>query len=98
MKKLALILLCIYSFSYGVEYDPIEAEMLSLSCTSCHGTDGKSDSFTPYIAGMEKDALYQVLLTFKYDKKAETMMQKSVKSFTDEQLEQISYYFSNVGK
>ena len=57
MKRITLVLLCLYGFTYGVEYDPIEAEMLSLSCTSCHGTEGKSESFTPSIAGMEKTAL-----------------------------------------
>lgn len=97
-KKIALVLLCLYSFSYAAEYDPIEAEMLSLSCTSCHGTEGKSESFTPYIAGMDKAGLYQILLDYKNGKKTGTMMQKHVKGFTDEELEQIAYYFSNVEK
>ena len=98
MKRIALVLLCLYGFTYGVEYDPIEAEMLSLSCTSCHGTEGKSESFTPSIAGMEKTALYEMLLEYKNGKKTGTMMQKHVKGFSDEELEQIAYYFSNVEK
>ena len=72
--------------------------MLSLSCTSCHGTEGKSESFTPSIAGMEKTALYEMLLEYKNGKKTGTMMQKHVKGFSDEELEQIAYYFSNVEK
>ncbi len=70
--------------------------MLSLSCASCHGTDGKSVAVTPYIAGMGKAIMYQTLLDYKYGRKTGTMMQKHVKGFSDAELEQISFYFSKV--
>jgi sulfide dehydrogenase cytochrome subunit len=70
--------------------------MLSLSCASCHGTDGKSIHITPAIAGMGKAIMYQTLLDYKYGKREGTMMQKHVKGFNDEELEQVSYYFSKV--
>ena len=82
MKKLGLLLLCLSSLSFAAEYDPVRGEMLSLSCTSCHGREGKSEAITPYIAGMGKTN--------------ETMMQKHAKGFSDEELEQIAYYFSNI--
>ncbi|WP_419764262.1 MAG: c-type cytochrome [Arcobacter sp.] len=84
------------SLTYATEYDPLRGQMLSLSCASCHGTDGKSETITPYIAGMGKASLYQILLDYKNGKRTETMMQKHAKGFTDEELEQIAYYFSNV--
>lgn len=96
MKKIALLLVFLYSLTYAAEYDPTRGEMLSLSCVSCHGTDGKSEAITPYIAGMGKASLYQILLDYKNGKRVETMMQKHAKGFTDEELEQIAYYFSNV--
>ncbi|PLY09212.1 MAG: hypothetical protein C0626_09420 [Arcobacter sp.] len=96
MKKIALLLVFLYSLTYAAEYDPIRGQMLSLSCASCHGTDGKSEAITPYIAGMGKASLYQILLDYKNGKRVETMMQKHAKGFTDEELEQIAYYFSNV--
>jgi len=96
MKKIALLLVFLYSLTYAAEYDPIRGQMLSLSCASCHGTDGKSEAITPYIAGMGKASLYQILLDYKNGKRVETMMQKHSKGFTDEELEQIAYYFSNV--
>jgi sulfide dehydrogenase cytochrome subunit len=96
MKKLSLLLLCLSSLLFAVEYDPVKGEMLSLSCASCHGTNGKSEAITPYIAGMGKANMYQILLDFKSGKRTETMMQKHVKGFSDEELEQIAYYFSNV--
>uniref|UniRef100_UPI004047E7F6 c-type cytochrome n=1 Tax=Aliarcobacter sp. TaxID=2321116 RepID=UPI004047E7F6 len=96
MKKIALIMACIFSLSYATEYDPVRGEMLSLSCVSCHGTEGKSEAITPYIAGMGKASLYQILLDYKSGKRTETMMQKHAKGFTDEELEQIAYYFSKI--
>lgn len=96
MKKIALALACLYSFSFAVDYDPVKGEMLSLSCASCHGTDGRSTTITPYIAGMGKTSMYQTLLDYKNGKKTGTMMQKHVKGFTNEELEQVSYYFSKV--
>ena len=96
MKKLLVVLVSLSSLSFAVEYDKQQGEMLSLSCASCHGTDGKSEMITPYIAGMGKANMYQTLLDYKYGRKSGTMMQKHVKGFTDAELEQISYYFSNV--
>lgn len=96
MKKIVFSLLCVSSFTFAVDYDPIQGEMLSLSCASCHGTEGKSDAITPYIAGMGKNTMYQILLDYKNGKRTGTMMQKHVKGFTDAELEQVSYYFSNI--
>ena len=96
MKKIWLTLLCATSLSFAVDYDPVKGEMLSLSCASCHGSEGKSEAITPYIAGMGKTNMYQILLDYKSGKRTETMMQKHAKGFSDEELEQIAYYFSNI--
>lgn len=96
MKKIAMSLLCLCSLSFALEYDAVRGEMLSLSCASCHGTDGKSTAITPTIAGMGKAVMYKTLLDYKYGRKTGTMMQKHVKGFTDAELEQVSYYFSKV--
>lgn len=98
MKRILLVLLSLYSFSHAVEYDVIEAEMLAISCTSCHETNEQTQSVAPEIAGMPKDSLYEILLNYKNGKKTGTMMKEHVKDYTDEQLEQIAYYFSNIEK
>ena len=96
MKKIALLMACLFGLSYAAEYDPVRGEMLSLSCASCHGTDGKSEAITPSIAGMGKASLHQILLDYKSGKRTETMMQKHAKGFSDEELEQIAYFFSKI--
>lgn len=96
MKKIVFALACVCSIGFAADYDPVKGEMLSLSCASCHGTDGKSVQTTPTIAGMGKTSLYTTLLDYKYDRRPGTMMQKHAKGFSDEELEQVSYYFSKV--
>lgn len=96
MKKLFLGLLFIGSLSFAADYNPTLGKMLSMSCASCHGTDGKSEAITPYIAGMGKATLHQTLLDYKYGKRDGTMMPKHAKGFTDDELEQIAYYFSSI--
>jgi sulfide dehydrogenase cytochrome subunit len=96
MKKIIVSLFCFGVMAYAAPYDPVKGKMLSLSCASCHGTDGRSVATTPYIAGMAKGYLYKTLLEYKSGKRTGTMMPKHVKGFTDEELEQVSYYFSKV--
>ena len=97
--KSVLALLCILSFSlYAGEYDSAKGQMLSLSCASCHGSDGMSSSSMPTIGGLGKATLYKALLDFKSGARPSTVMQKHAKGFSDEELEQIAFYFSNIHK
>lgn len=98
MKKLLLSLSCLVTISFAVQYDSIKGEMLSLSCSNCHGTNGKSTTTIPSIAGLDKNYMYQKLLDYKAGKSVgdTQMMQKHTKGFSDEELEQLSYYFSKV--
>ena len=97
MKKLALLFVCLSSLVFAAEYDSVRGEMLSLSCANCHGTDGKSTTAIPTIAGLDNNYMYQTLLDYKSGKRVDShMMQKHTKGFTDEELEQLSYYFSKV--
>ena len=96
MKKIALALVCLCGIGFAADYDPSKGEMLALSCAGCHGTDGKSNGIMPTIAGMGKTSMHKALLDFKYGRKTGTVMQKHVKGFSDDELEQVSYYFSKV--
>lgn len=96
MKKIILSLIVISSLSFGVDYDKKVATMLSLSCISCHGTDGKSPGSVPTIAGIPKTNLYKALLDYKSGKRYGTVMMKHAKGFSDYELEQIAYYFSKI--
>ena len=95
MKKSILALAVIGSLSlHAGNYDPVKGEMLSLSCVSCHGTNGKSVGIMPSIAGMGKVAMQMVLMAYKNGEIEGTIMQKHAKGFSDYEIEQIAYYFS----
>lgn len=97
LTKALIALAFLASFSNAAEYDAVKGEMLSLSCVNCHGADGKSKTAIPSIAGLDKEYLYKTLLEYKNEKREDTfMMQKHTKGFSDEELEQLSYYFSKV--
>lgn len=97
MKKLVFLLLCTVSISFAAKYDSVRAEMLSLSCVNCHGSDGKSTTAIPSIAGQDKAYLYKTLIEYKTGKRVDTyMMQKHTNGFSNEELEQLSYYFSKI--
>lgn len=98
MKKLMFLLVCTATLSFAAKYDPVRAEMLSLSCVNCHGNNGKSVTTIPSISGT-KDYLYKTLLNFKNGKNVggtTYMMQKHTKGFSNEELEQLAYYFSQI--
>ena len=96
MKKIAIALFCLASLTYATDYNPVKGEMLSLSCASCHGTNGNSVGITPVIAGMEKITLYNKLLDYKYGRTVGTIMQKHAKGFSDEELKEVATYFSQI--
>ncbi len=77
--------------------DPNAARALAATCTTCHGTDGRSvGGVPPSIAGQSKASLYQQLLDFKSGKRPATIMHQHAKGYTDVQLEQIAGYFASV--
>lgn len=77
--------------------DPNLARNLAATCTACHGTDGRSvGGIPPSLAGQDKNYLLQALKDFKAGKRPATIMHQLAKGYTDDQLELLATYFSNV--
>ena len=73
------------------------ARNLAGTCTTCHGSEGRSVGGTPpSLAGRDKNDLLTALKDFKAGKRPATIMHQHAKGYTDEQLELIAAYFSNV--
>ncbi|OCL86849.1 Cytochrome subunit of sulfide dehydrogenase [Aliarcobacter thereius] len=97
MKKILFLLFCIASLSFAAKYDSVRAEMLSLSCVNCHGNNTSYSTAIPSIVGKDKSYLYKTLLEYKSGKRVDSyMMQKHTKGFSNEELEQLAYYFSKI--
>lgn len=70
---------------------------MAATCSTCHGTDGRSvGGVPPSLAGRPKAELTQMLLEFKTGKRPATIMHQQAKGYTDAQLEQIAGYFAAV--
>lgn len=67
------------------------------TCANCHGTDGRSPSFIPSIAGQPKNWLLQRLQDFKAgtDPRA-TVMTRLMKGYDDQELQALATWFSEV--
>ena len=77
--------------------DPNAARNLAATCSTCHGTDGRSvNSVPPSLAGQNKDYLLKQLQEFRDGKRPATIMHQHAKGYTNEQLELIAGYFAAV--
>lgn len=72
----------------------LQARAWAASCAACHGTDGKSNSAIPAIAGQDKAVLLQKLLAYKQGTLPATVMHQHAKGYTDAELERLAAHFS----
>lgn len=76
----------------------LQARAWAASCAACHGTDGKSNSAIPAIAGQDKAVLLQKLLAYKQGSLPATVMHQHAKGYTDAELERLAAHFSRQAK
>ncbi|QHE76908.1 c-type cytochrome [Hydrogenophaga sp. PBL-H3] len=75
-----------------------QARAWAASCAACHGTDGKSNSAIPAIAGQDKAVLLQKLLAYKQGTLPATVMHQHAKGYTEAELERLAAHFSRQPK
>ncbi|WP_246046501.1 c-type cytochrome [Chlorobaculum thiosulfatiphilum] len=73
-------------------------QILALSCSGCHGTDGKSSSIMPSIYGKTTGYIESALLDFKSGARMSTVMGRHAKGYTPEEIHLIAEYFGNLSK
>jgi cytochrome subunit of sulfide dehydrogenase len=72
--------------------------VLSLSCSSCHGTDGKSVGIIPSISGRSTEYIETAMKAFKSGARYSTVMSRHAKGYTDEEIRLIAEYFGKVSQ
>ena len=82
--------------------DPVKlrerGQILALSCSGCHGTDGKSASIIPSIYGKTTGYIESALRDFKSGARTSTVMSRHAKGYTDDEIHLIAEYFGNLSK
>ncbi|MEN8261015.1 MAG: c-type cytochrome [Pseudomonadota bacterium] len=72
--------------------DPNRGAILSTSCEGCHGEGGHSPGSMPDISGKTAEYLQITLEDFRSGARASTVMQRHVKGYTPEEIEQIAKF------
>jgi len=73
--------------------EPLNAAMLALPCTGCHGSFGKSQTDIPSLESLSREQLYQAMHAFKSGKRHATVMNRIAKAYSDTELQAIANYF-----
>jgi cytochrome subunit of sulfide dehydrogenase len=71
---------------------------LAATCAACHGTDGRpvSGSALAPLAGMPRDIMLAQFKAFKDGSRPATVMHQLAKGYSDQQIEALATYFSNL--
>ena len=90
---IALLSACSASAQSLAEQD-VQARSWAATCTGCHGTNGRSEGAIPAIAGRQKSEIVRLMLDFKRDQRAATVMHQHAKGYSDDQIERIAAFFA----
>ena len=94
-KTLNSLSLALLLTSPNVSNAATDAEMLSLSCNACHGSNGVSKgSSIPSIAGLEPRYFMRTMLNFKKGERVATIMDRIALGYKVSDLRKMSKYFS----
>lgn len=63
---------------------------LSITCTGCHGPEGHSPGPMPSLYGRPAEAIAEILLEFKLDRRPATVMNRIAKGFSDEEIKRLA--------
>jgi len=67
---------------------------VAANCANCHGTDGKTATAIPGLAGRNKEWLEEVLKAYKDGSRPATIMHQIAKGYTDAEIVLLADYFS----
>ncbi len=87
----AALLLLLSSVSYAE--NQLNATMLALPCTGCHGSEGESQLAIPSLNVMSSEQIYLAMRSFKSNQRHATLMNRIATGYSDSELRLIANYF-----
>lgn len=79
--------------------EPAEYKTLLATCYACHGSNGISTNDEwPNLKGQKKTYLIHQLQAFKSDERVNAIMSPIAKTLSDQEMEGLASYFSELGK
>ncbi len=99
-NHLAALALSAFALSTALAQDAATLNLRSLAanCAACHGTDGRPVNGSPLVplAGMPREAMLAQFKAFKDGSRPATVMHQLAKGYSDQQVEALATYFSNL--
>jgi sulfide dehydrogenase cytochrome subunit len=74
----------------------VPGRLLASNCFQCHGTDGRPVAGLANLAGESVSSLYYKMLELRQKTKEDSIMNSHVRGYTDQQLWELSVYFSQL--
>lgn len=65
-------------------------QLLTLSCSGCHGANGRSPGQIPPLYGRSIEALAQALREFRADQRPATVMNRIAKGYSDAEIDAVA--------
>lgn len=72
------------------------ARVIAATCAACHGTDGRSHSAIPGLAGMERAYFVKQMKAFKDGSRPATVMHQHAVAYSDDEIDQMAAIFAAV--
>ena len=93
---LVILTVIIAGFPMSLQQAGNEGMLLSLSCTSCHGTYGISPGTIPTIYGKSREYIIKTMKEFRNGERDSTVMKRIAKGYSDREIILIANYFSSL--
>ncbi len=71
-------------------------KIIAATCFNCHGSNGKSSTAIPSLAGQDKEYFVTVMKEFRDNKRDATVMRKYALGYTDDEYEAMGEFFAKV--
>lgn len=96
MTKIPALALLLLGATPALAADKVAAPLpyFVANCFNCHGTEGRTHSAIPAIAGRDRTYLEETLKSFKAGSKPATIMHQLAKGYTDDEIVVLADYFS----
>ena len=96
LYTVAILTVIISVFPMSLHSADKEGMLLSLSCTSCHGTYGISPGAIPTIYGKSREYIIKKMKKFRNDEIKSTIMIRIAKGYSEREILLIANYFSSL--
>ena len=85
---------CVLAIAFAGAANADAGRDVAATCAACHGTDGRSRSAIPSLAGRAKSEIVRAMREFRDGRRSSTIMQQIANGYTEAEIEAAAAYFA----